>query len=695
MLSSNTIFHDMSKEFVSPLEPMIFDTVTIRLRVGRNQAKEVILKTDEESYEMNLFYSTAHYDYYEARCQMSDVTFSYYFHIKDEDSELFYDFMGAHNKKNSKSKHTYFRLFPGFETPKWARSAVMYQIFVERFCNGDKKNDVQEREYFYNQRHVHKVDNWDDMPDPVNDSMEFFGGDLQGVIDKLDYLHDLGIDVIYLNPIFVSPSCHKYDTQDYDHIDPHFGVIIEDGGDNLPENVTDNQKATRYIKRVTSIKNLEASDELFARLVQKAHEKGMKVILDGVFNHCGSFNKWLDKEKIYGGGAYKDKESSYKSFFKFKKNSWPDNNTYDGWWGYDTLPKLNYEGSKKLQEYILRIGRKWVSEPYNADGWRLDVAADLGHSMEFNHEFWKRFKKAVKDANPNAVILAENYGTSRSWLKGDEWDTVMNYDAFMEPVTWFLTGEEKHSDEFKKSLLNNTKKFWNSMRKATGENFNYSSMNIAMNELSNHDHSRFLTRTNHVVGRSSDENGFEKANSGVRKSVMREAVVLQMTWTGAPTLYYGDEAGMCGYTDPDNRRTYPWGHEDMEMIRFHKDIISIHKKCEEIKYGALIALGDENVKGFLAYGRFNEKNASLVLINNNEKEIGVNLDVTGLEIPDNCQLFRMIFSNEEGYDTMPFAVEVVDGKLNITLPIHCAMVLRYVEEMSDTEKKDRKMMNFE
>ena len=186
-------------------------------------------------------------------------------------------------------------------------------------------------------------------------------------MDKLDYLKDLGIDAIYFNPLFVSPSCHKYDTQDYDHIDPHFGKIVEDGGSALDKDEHDNTKATKYIKRVTDLRNLKASDDLFAKLVSEAHKRGIKIILDGVFNHCGSFNKWMDRERIYENnkdyepGAFISKDSPYHDFFVFHGDSWPYNTQYDGWWGYDTLPKLNYEGSKKLEEYILSIGRKWVS----------------------------------------------------------------------------------------------------------------------------------------------------------------------------------------------------------------------------------------------------------------------------------------------------------------------------------------------
>lgn len=159
------------------------------------------------------------------------------------------------------------------------------------------------------------------------------------------------------------------------------------------------------------------------------------------------------------------------------------------------MPKLNYEESEKLCEYILNIGRKWVSPPYNVDGWRLDVAADLGHSEEFNHQFWRKFRKAVKEANPNAIILAEHYGDANAWLRGDQWDTVMNYDGFMDPVSWFLTGVDKHSDNSNPSMLGNAEAFNHAIKYFLSRLQTESSL-VAMNELSNHDHSRFLTRTN-------------------------------------------------------------------------------------------------------------------------------------------------------------------------------------------------------
>ena len=405
----------------------------------------------------------------------------------------------------------------------------------------------------------------------------------------------------------------------------------------------------------------------------------------------------IDRERIYENkpgyekGAYISEDSPYHDYFSFHDNNrFPYNPTYDGWWGHDTLPKLNYEGSRQLEDYILQVARKWVSAPFHADGWRLDVAADLGHSPEYNHRFWAKFRDTVKEANPHALIVAEHYGDPSSWLQGDQWDTVMNYDAFMEPVSWFLTGMEKHSDDYRQDLLGNADSFVGAMA-YHGANMAMPSWLTAMNELSNHDHSRFLTRTNRRVGRTNSL-GAEAANHDVKKAVLLEAVVMQMTWPGAPTVYYGDEAGVCGFTDPDNRRTYPWGREDKELINFHREIIRIHRQNKEFKTGSLKCLTlDYN---FLAYGRFTKNNHSVVLINNNENEITKDLSVWELGIPRDCTLQRLILTGERGYDINPMEIEVLAGRITVTMPKTSSMILQYRTEEEEKPVKPKTRQSF-
>ena len=679
IMNKALLYSDCTEWYISPAEPEPNSEVTIRFRAGVANVDEVILCDYSTERRMECVESTHDFDFYEIKVQLTDKKFRYYFKVNCGYESCYYNRFGAVDKH---SDDYAFAIMPGFKTPDWAKGAVMYQIFVDRFYDGDKSNNVLTNEYSYIDEKVTQVNDWDKYPATMG-VREFYGGDIQGIIDKLDYLEKLGIEVIYLNPIFVSPSNHKYDIQDYDYVDPHYGKIVVDTGELLKEDDDDNAHATRYISRVTNKANLEASNQLFAEFVQKAHDRGIRVIIDGVFNHSGSFNKWMDRERIYENqdgyekGAFVSKESPYHTFYKFNEDeqeNWPYNTTYDGWWAHDTLPKLNYEDSKKLEEYILNIAKKWVSPPYNVDGWRLDVAADLGHSPEYNHEFWRKFRKAVKEANPDAIILAEHYGNPESWLQGDQWDTIMNYDAFMEPLTWFLTGMEKHSDQKNPQMKGDSTGMLNALKYNMSKMLLPSVM-VSMNQLSNHDHSRFLTRTNETVGRTATK-GAEAANIGISKAVMKEAVVMQMTWPGAPTLYYGDEAGVCGWTDPDNRRTYPWGHEDLELLEFHRDMISIHKNNIALKRGSFVPLLEEY--NLFAFGRFCQDNIIITIMNNDDvpRKISMQVVQTGIKIEDWVE--RIMLTSENSYNAGSVRVKVNNGFLNLEMPEKSAAIFRRI-----------------
>ena len=682
-MNKTALFCDGTEGYVYPPEPKESELVTFRFRTAKDDVDRVGLVTSADTYVMEKECTQGEFDYYTFETRLGEEPFRYCFEVQSGTEKYYYGRCGISREI---LEYYNFVVVPGFSTPDWAKGAVMYQIFTDRFYNGDKSNDVETNEYYYIGDYSQRVTNWDKYPANMG-VREFYGGDLQGVMDKLDYLQDLGVEVVYFNPLFVSPSNHKYDIQDYDYIDPHYGKIVDDGGEVLPNGVTDNSQATKYKKRTTGLKNLEASNELFIKLVEELHRRGMKVILDGVFNHCGSFNKWMDRERIYEGeedyepGAYVSADSPYRSYFRFFKEgpeNWPYNANYDGWWGHDTLPKLNYEDSVKLENYILYIGRKWVSPPYNVDGWRLDVAADLGYSAEYNHEFWRKFRKVVKEANPEAIIIAEHYGDVSPWLQGDQWDTVMNYDAFMEPISWFLTGLEKHSDQYRQDLKGNAESFRDSMR-YNGSRFYAPSLLTAMNELDNHDHSRFLTRTNSRVGRI-DTVGARAAEEGINKAILREAVAIQMTWPGAPTVYYGDEAGVCGFTDPDNRRTYPWGQEDQYLLQFYRDAIRMHRELPVLKYGSLKKLKEDY--NLISFGRFNENEQVVVVINNNNENKKVEIPVweTGISRSIDTTMTRILDSNAIAYDMEQKEYQVVAGYLELEMsPLEAIVLCRGCE----------------
>lgn len=690
IFNPQALFSDGTAFYRNPSEPDCFEEVHLRFRTGRENVDEVILVFDEQRYTMQKVANDKMFDYYEYTVKLGDSRVEYYFEVHSGHMVCYFNSVGV---CSSVENYYNFSITPSFQTPDWAKGAIIYQIFVDRFYNGDRSNDVETDECFYIGEGTHKNSDWMKYPREM-DVREFYGGDIAGVMQKLDYLQDLGVEAIYLNPIFVSPSNHKYDIQDYDYIDPHFGRIVKNDGENLQRDENGNliihdpehpnKDATRYICRVTDKENLEASNQLFIEFVEEVHRRGMKVILDGVFNHCGSFNKWLDRECIYEDapgyekGAFVSKDSPYRTFFKFREDTWPYNVNYDGWWGHDTLPKLNYEESPKLYEYIMRIARKWVSPPYNVDGWRLDVAADLGQTAEYNHHFWHEFRRNVKEANPNAIVLAEHYGDPTEWLKGDQWDTVMNYDAFMEPLTWFLTGVEKHSDEYRGDLIGNADAFFGSMRHYMTR-FNTQSLQVAMNELSNHDHSRFLTRTNHQVGRISSR-GADAANEGVNKNLFRMAVLMQMTWPGAPTIYYGDEAGLCGWTDPDSRRAYPWGHEDEELIQYHKELIRIHKEHQVLRTGSILFLFGEYQ--CISYGRFDDNEHIVVAINISQDTRHMEIPVWRLGVTQPTRMARVILTDAGGFSIETKVYQVQSGKLILDCPPETAVLVKDIGKLS-------------
>lgn len=691
LIDRNALFCDETADFRIPPEADAGECVRLMFRTAKNGVDDVFYieqrRTENAKavYGQRLTFSHCDelFDYYRIEITVGLKPVRYCFQIeKREGSQQDICFYNRFGVVETPPDNAAFCITPGFHIPEWIKGAVMYQIFVDRFCNGDPGNDVETNEYVYLGQPVKRVTDWDSNPEPM-DVGRFYGGDLKGVWDKLEYLKSLKVEVIYLNPVFVSPSNHKYDCQDYDHIDPHFTVIPRDGEGLVDADATDNRNAGKYAVRTADAGNLKASDRFFADFVQAAHDMGIRVILDGVFNHCGSFNKWMDAEQIYKRtgdyhtGAYIYKTSPYAEFFKFNdKDGWPLNKSYDGWWGHDTLPKLNYEESPELYRYILKVAQKWVSPPFNADGWRLDVAADLGRSPEFNHRFWKDFRKAVKAANPDAVILAEHYGDASEWLKGDEWDTIMNYDAFMEPVSWFLTGMEKHSRQRDDSLFGNGTAFFDAM------NYHMSRMQTqsvlaAMNELSNHDHSRFMTRSSRRVG-TLRELGAESAAEGISYGIFRQGVVISMTWPGAPTIYYGDETGLCGWTDPDNRRTYPWGREDLELIEFHRYMTGIRERNPACRTGSVKSLLAGY--GMIAYGRFQGNNKCVILVNTDDHPLEFAVPVWQIGITDHEIMKRVMLTYEEGYNAGHVLLPVVDGNLVTELPARSSAIFSAEKE---------------
>ena len=442
------------------------------------------------------------------------------------------------------------------EVPSWYREGIIYQIFVDRFFNGEDEGKVlnpKKNTFIYG--------NWDDSPMYIKDMdgnivrWDFYGGNLLGVKKKLEYIKSLGVSVIYFNPIFDSPSCHKYDTGDYEKIDPMFG-----------------------------------DEEIFKDLCSEAEKLGMRIILDGVFSHTGSDSKYFNKFGNYDSlGAYQSLHSPYYRWYRF--NDYP--NLYETWWGFSNMPNVD-ELNPSYLDYIIRnnnsIIEKWLS--LGAGGWRLDVADELPD------EFIKILKSKLKEVKKDSVLIGEvwedasnkvSYNRKREYLFGNELDSVTNYP--LRQIILDLVRNYIESKYFIKKYL--------SLKENYPKEYFYSTMNM----LGNHDTERVLTILNNNV------------------NLLKEAVVIQMTLPGVPLIYYGDEAGLTGGKDPSNRKSYPWGKENKDILDFYRKISSIRVSEEALRSGEMEFLELNN--GILGYERTLNKDRIIIAVNIMEKEANI------------------------------------------------------------------------
>jgi glycosidase len=506
------------------------------------------------------------------------------------------------------------------QIPSWAKEAIWYQIFPERFSNGDKLNDPKPIDmegawpYFVPegwQNHPWNSDWYKLQPWELNTGKDFYwnagvrryGGDLQGVINKLDYLKDLGINAVYLNPIFEAPSLHKYDATFYHHIDNNFGPDPE-GDAKLwnDENPSD-----------PSTWKWTSADNLFLNLIEEAHKRGMKIIIDGVFNHTGT-QFWAFKDIVKN-----QQNSKYKDWYTILK--WDDPNTsenefdYAGWYGVKDLPEIREDENgliKEPSEHIYEIVKRWM-DPNNdgdpsdgIDGWRLDVAEQV------NHNFWKTFRTWVKDINPDAYIVGEiwwddwtNYKMmdASPWLKGDQFDAVMNY-RFVRALKSFIINKKEQIDA--QGLIDSLNTLYVQYPK---EN-NY----VMMNLLGSHDVERISSMmVNPDIWYDHNGNPSSNKDFDVRKPNDEERLKqklitgMQFTLPGAPHIYYGDEAGMWGGDDPDCRKPMVWSDMNYETetthpfgkprpadeVKFDKNIFNMYKDYARIRNdNKVLSLGD-------------------------------------------------------------------------------------------------------
>ena len=573
---------------------------------------------------------------------------------------------------------------PSFQTPDWIKNGVAYQIFPDRFRDGNPSNDTAAGTFFYNELGGDIVrSNGSAWNTPICDprsvsgcegdySNNFYGGDLQGILDKLDYLESLGVTVIYLNPIFESPSNHKYDTTDYSVIDNNFGDLA-----------------------------------LFQTLSSEAHGRGMHIVLDGVFNHTSSDSIYFDRYGRYSTlGACESASSPYRTWYYFLGVGPCAGQNYESWFGFDSLPKLQ-ANSTDVRNLIWAggpdsIARYWMQW---ADGWRLDVAGDVdpGTTNDPSNNYWEGFRSAIHTTNPEAYVVGEEWGNASPWLLGTEWDATMNYQfssallSFWRDTTFVDNDHNSGSSAGVLSPLTPSQldeRLHNLEERYPPEAF-YAMLNL----LDSHDTSRALFLLDHNAS-SNDGSIYENPNYDWSDAATRlkGVVLLQMTLPGAPTIYYGDEIGLVapptydGSTwqdDPYNRIPYPWLDEagtpyyahlqtaaGQDQLRSYYSLLTSTRNAHPaLRTGSFDTLLLDDANNVYAYGRLlsDYSDAAVVIVNRANSAQSVAVDVSGY-LPVGAQFHDVLGGGNYAVDsTGTLSVTSVPGRSGALLVLSASM----------------------
>ncbi len=531
----------------------IGDLATLRLRAGLETPIEmVLLRTcpDGEQRFTPMSPEAQPSDrqvgccWWQVTIRLTQPVTAYRFLILTRDGPWWYNGSGLHRYVPTDAED--FRLLAGYAAPSWVKDSVFYQIFPDRFANGDARNDVREAEFVYRGEPAH-ARAWGEPPSASGPAamVEFFGGDLPGIEQRLNYLADLGVNALYLNPVFAAFSNHRYDVVDYYQVDPHLG-----------------------------------GDAALASLRQASRERGLRLILDIVPNHCGSMHPWFQ-------AALADPHTPTAEYFTFHHH--PDD--YACWLGVRSLPKLNYR-SEALRKAMYAgpdsVFRYWMRSPFSIDGWRLDVANMLARQGEtqLGLEVGRGIRQAVKSENPQAYLLGENFFDASEQLQGDVWDAVMNYSGFSKPLLYWLSHFQvrQHGDPrlvtvdapWSTQALVDT---WQAYRASIPWEIASQQFNL----LGSHDTARILT----VVGGDSRLN--------------RLAAGLLLTYPGVPCVYYGDEVGLLG-AESESRGCMPWDPQvwDPEMRLFYQALIHLRRNSTALSEGGFQVLAvEENMLAYL------------------------------------------------------------------------------------------------
>ncbi|HMQ31883.1 MAG TPA: maltodextrin glucosidase, partial [Chloroflexaceae bacterium] len=536
---TSSVHHDGSPTYVHAPDQRVGGRATIRLRVGADApVRSVWLRSCPDGEQSVAPMAPAGADavcrWYAVELPLGMLRTGYRFLLATDAGNRWYNAAGVLDHYPTDAND--FKLLAEARAPAWVRDAVFYQIFPDRFADGDPANNVRDGEYSYGGKAV-VARPWGALPNKATGGSEFFGGDLQGIAQRLDYLADLGVSALYLNPIFLAPSNHKYDVADYERVDPHLG-----------------------------------GEQGLAELRAALDARGMRLMLDIVPNHCGVTHPWFT-------AAQADPKAPTAEFFSFSRH--PDQ--YATWLGVSTLPRLDYR-SERLRAMMYAgpdaIMRRWLRPPYAIDGWRIDVANMLGRQGPHNlgHKLGRGIRRAVKAERPDAYLLGEHFFDGTPHLQGDELDATMNYQGFTFPVWRWLAGREVSERPWADRAPMATEQMaaqWTAFRAAIPWQIATQQFNL----LGSHDTPRLRTVLGGDLG------------------LVRVAAALLFTYPGVPCLYYGDELGLQGGPDPDCRRCMPWDEAewDHELRAFFQTLARLRREAPALRWGGfqqLYAAGD-------------------------------------------------------------------------------------------------------
>ena len=581
--------------------------------------------------------------------------------------------------------------------PQWAKKVVWYQIFPERFRNGDARNDptIKDIEGAYphdvtSPWQIHPwTSDWYELQSYekqngkdiwFNLQRRRYGGDLQGIIDKLDYIQDLGVTAIYLNPIFEAPSLHKYDGATYHHVDPSFD----------PDPNGDRELIINEIPEDPSTWVWTTADKLFLELVKQVHQRKMYIIIDGVFNHMG-LNSWAFKDVVKN-----QQNSKYKDWFTIK--SWDDLKTgkkfdYEGWFGVRELPELREDENGIVdapKKYIFDITKRWM-DPNNdgnpedgIDGWRLDVAFCV------KHPFWKDWRRHVKSINPEAYLTAEvidSIPVIKPYLDGNEFDAVMNYNFAFACADYFVSDKTRiKTIKFDKILKELREAFPGGVEYVQQDLFDSHDTNRLLSHIVNRDIGSFRDWAKYYGISKGDNPKYDTRKPTEDEiRIAKLMIIFQMTYVGAPMVYYGDEIGMWGANDPDCRKPMVWAdlkyeneiyspdqtkknksdkvEPNNDLLVHYKNLIRIRNENPALQLGNFSTVLVDNKKELYAFSRNYKDEKIIVVINNNNKT-----QYAKIKIPANTKWIDLLNVNAEYRGNK--------SKQNIGIPAKWGVILK-------------------